>query len=513
MSDANHRVILHPDGRVIDASSGESLKAALARAGYFFPQNCSGKGQCGHCRVLFHQHPPRIKPREIELFGQGSSLRLACLHRVSTDCEIEISVLAEGFKEKRLSPMNSLKSAQRWLGVAVDVGTTIIAVYVVDFLRGEIIHQLSFLNPQHQFGGDVMTRLEHAKSPSNLDQLVGSLRRSISDSIQVISDHFGFDRSVFNSLLLVGNTAMTHFLMGSAGAGLEKAPFKSPFEDLGFLDISPEYFGLDAEVECAICPIIRGFIGGDITAGIIAADLDRCIQNKLFIDLGTNGEIVLAAQGELWATSTAAGPAFEGVGLQSGMPALKGAIEGFSEQGLPYVIGGGEPRGICGSGYISAFSRMLKLGIMDETGLIEKNKQACREWYPLLDQNGAIKVAQADVRKFQLAKGAIAAGIDILCSEADIKPIELDEVMITGSFGNRIDPAATMVVGLIPNLPLEKIVTLDNAAGRGALLCLAEVENRKRAVALQSKVKIVNLGGHPEFQDAFIANMYFPKSN
>ena len=510
MSDKEVKITIEPDGKIIEAGRGETFRSALSRSGYFFPQNCGGKGQCGHCRIEFENPQPKMLPREIELLGAESTQRLACLRRVNQDTIIRLPAVLEWSGDKTITDFAVAGSNTAGYGIAVDLGTTLVALYLADLSKGAIMAQASFLNPQVHYGGDVMTRLEQAKSEDQRKILTDIVHRALEESINTLLVRTGVPGDKIRRTFISGNTAMTHLLLGRGGEGLERAPFRSPLEGNGILNLDSTRIGLDSDCLCEICPVIRGFIGGDTTAAIVAAGLDQNSGNRLLIDLGTNGEIVLSVGGKLWATSTAAGPAFEGVGMHDGMPALKGAIEGLSETGEPFVIGGGEPLGFCGSGYISAMAYILKTRIMNPTGLLEKNAANKRVWSPLQPSKSSPAIYQDDVRKFQLAKGAIAAGIEILRRAAGIKITDIDEIFVTGSFGNRIDPQATMEIGLIPSLPLDRVIFLDNAAGRGALFCLASEDYKARAVQLQKDVNIINLGDHPDFQDAYIANMSFP---
>jgi uncharacterized 2Fe-2S/4Fe-4S cluster protein (DUF4445 family) len=309
-------------------------------------------------------------------------------------------------------------------------------------------------------------------------------------------------------VILAGNTVMTHLFLGWGGEGLERAPFQSPFQHRGWLPFNPGILGLNDHCTCELVPILSGFIGGDTTAAIIAADLDNKKSQRLLIDVGTNGEIVLSQNGTLYAVSTAAGPAFEGVGMHSGMPALKGAIEGISPNGEPLVIGGGSALGFCGSGYISCIDFLRKKGILSPAGLLRENEDKKRSWSPY--KNNEPMITQDDIRKFQLAKSALAAGSEILFRETGISAEELAEITITGAFGNRIDPKSAVKIGLLPYIPQERITFIDNAAGRGAALCLGKSYFKERALTLQQTVKVLNLGEHPAFQEVFIKNMSFP---
>ncbi|TKJ40116.1 hypothetical protein CEE37_10295 [candidate division LCP-89 bacterium B3_LCP] len=503
------RIYLRSEERTIKATVGANLRSALMDASYYFPQNCGGKGQCGHCRVEIHGYPPKMRHRERELLGKSSSQRMACLYKVTEDIEISLPDVQEWLIEKSITDFDFAGIVGDRYGIAVDLGTTVVALYLVSFNCGEIVTQYSFLNPQVHLGGDVMTRLDMAKKEGQRRDLTKAIRQGFKVGVKKLLIRQGLSERDIAKLFLAGNTAMLHLLLGRGGEGLEVAPFRSPLEELDKIHLQPDWFDLTDDCTCAACPVIRGFIGGDTISAIVATDLDRGEGNRLLIDLGTNGEIVLAVKGTLQAVSTAAGPAFEGVGLHNGMPAVKGAVEGFDDQGNPFVIGGGQPVGFCGSGYIAAIARLLKSGKLDNTGLLDKDENEIRRWVLEQPEGRHISVIQDDIRKFQLAKGAIAAGITILCKETGINPLEVDQVIITGSFGNRIDIPAAMKVGLIPAVGIEKVTFLDNAAGRGALLCLGNAHFERRAENLHRLVRIINLGEHPDFQDAYIANMSF----
>ena len=504
-----YTVAIESEETRVEAIKGDTIRAALNRAGIYFPQNCGGKGQCGCCRVEFKGKPPQLRPRERELLGQDSIYRLSCLHKVNSDITISLPLVQEWLIEKNIRGFDFAGMVCDEYGIAIDLGTTIVALYLVDFKRGQIAAQYSFLNPQVHLGADVMTRLDLAKDEARRKGLTEAIRKGIGAGISSIIEKENIPCEHITNVFLVGNTPMIHLFLGRAGEGLEVAPFRSPLERHELIAFPPELLGLPNRAICEICPIIQGFIGGDTTAAIISVDLDRTDEPRLLIDLGTNGEIVIAAKGAILAASTAAGPAFEGVGLRDGMPAHKGAIEGFDESGAPFVIGGGEPLGFCGSGYISAMALMRRKELLNHTGLLEKDAGEARKWSPLPGANGTPVITQDDVRKFQLAKGAIAAGIEILCENAGIEPRKLKEIIITGSFGNRIDPQATMEVGLIPQVSLHKVTFLDNAAGRGAVLCLGNAHFKRRAKDLQRSVKAVNLAEHPDFQDIFVEHMGF----
>lgn len=504
------KITVEPEGKTFDAAYGETVKTALNREGYYFIQACGGKGKCGFCRVEYMSNAPAMLAREVELLGPQSKYRLACMHKITEDTAITLPPIQEWLGDKTILDFK-VEGGGTGFGIAGDLGTTTIALYLVNLTNGEIIGQVSFLNPQVPLGADIMTRLEMAKEDALRIRLNALITESLAEGIGNLLSSHGAQPHLVKQAMLAGNSAMTHIFLGWGGEGLERAPFKSPLEGRGCIPFNPETIGLDWECACELAPILSGFMGGDAAAAIIASNLDVKPGARLMIDLGTNGEIALSENGEVWGCSAAAGPAFEGEGMQAGMPALKGAIEGFDEQGIPIVIGGGKPLGICGSGYISGLAFLLSAGILQPSGLLNRNRRGDRIWKPEIPVGNPPVITQDDIRKFQLAKGAVSAGIEILCSEAGLDYRRLEEIIITGSFGNRIDSVAAVRAGLIPPLPVEKITFIDNAAGRGAALCLSSVEYKRRALNLQQKMKFVNLGEHPRFQDLFVEKMRFPE--
>ncbi|NQS98095.1 MAG: DUF4445 domain-containing protein [candidate division Zixibacteria bacterium] len=507
----NFKINIEPEGNTVEAVPGDTLKSVLESGGYYFPQNCGGKGKCGFCRVNYIEDAPKASTLEVKLFGESSDYRLACMHKVESDCTIYVPPLYEAMISGKTIAGFKVSGGRSGFGIACDLGTTTVALYLVNLGSGEIAGQYVFLNPQLSYGADVMTRLNLAKAEDKRKELTNAIYLGLTEGIKKLLNSGEVSPDQIVKLLIVGNTAMTHLFLGFGGEGLERAPFRSPFERRGCIPFNPEKIGLTWEVGCEILPILFSFIGGDTIASIIASDLDTKPGLRLMIDFGTNGEIVLSKQGTIWGCSAAAGPAFEGVGMYSGMPAVKGAVEAFTDEGEPKIIGGGkEPRGICGSGYISGIAYLLKNREITPAGLLKRDKNKKREWIPLLTGDNPPRITQDDIRKFQLAKGAISAGIEILCGEADVEYAHLDEIVITGSFGNRIDISAAVETGLIPRINPDKITFIDNAAGRGAALCLSDDHHRKRALKLRQKMNFINLGEHKLFQEVFVDKMKFP---
>lgn len=502
----NLKIEIVSGNRTVSAQPGENLRTVLEREGVYFPQSCGGKGTCGRCRVDFIENPPPQLQRERELLGLHDTGRLACLRKVTTGLKISLPPIRQFHLEKKVEGFKIEADAEGY-GIAVDLGTTTMAVYLLDLAGGEVASQASMINPQVNLGADVMTRLELAKNDSGRKILTGSVNTGLADILERLLDQSGIRPEEITRMIVAGNSPMTHLFHGRGGEGLERAPFRSPFERRGFVPFQPEKIRLTAGTEAETFPIISGFVGGDTAAAILASGLDISGKRILMIDFGTNGEIVLSNRGKLTATSTAAGPAFEGVGMKSGMPALTGAVERIADDGLAEVIGGCEAAGFCGSGYISAIAWLLKTGKLNRSGLLNKDALGIRQWQILDSPENSPIIDQDDIRKFQLAKGAVAAGVTILLEDAGLRTNDLDEVIITGSFGNRIDPAAGVEIGLLPDIDIGRIKYIDNAAGRGAAMCLGNDRFRKRALGIQKQVRTVNLGEHNRFHDVFIENM------
>lgn len=503
-----YTITIEPTGKSIRASEGETLKSALEKAGYIFPMNCNGMGTCSNCRVQFLSPAPKMKAVEKQMFGPKSLYRMSCMHQVVSDCSIILPMMTEMLNVKSITAIE-LPGGQDGYGLGVDLGTTTVAVYLIDLQSGTIMDQTSFLNPQMVLGGDVMTRLKVAAEGYGLQELrnhiLGAMTRSISKMLKTHS----LRRNRIKAMIVAGNTVMTHLFLGVNTSSLEGVPFQSSLQAHDWLAFDPGSVGLSTNTQARFFPVLSGFIGGDTAAAIVACGLDHKTGVSLLIDLGTNGEIVLAKDGMLYATSAAAGPAFDGMGMYSGMPALPGAIEGISTEGQPVTIGHKDALGICGSGYIALMAHMLSHRLVDYTGLIQNTPAGKPYWSPVSTRS-KIRITQEDIRKLQLAKGAISAGIEILCQEAHLDFTHLEQIIVTGSFGNRIDLTAAMQIGLIPRIPEERIFFIDNAAGRGAVISLGSDEIFERVKQIKHRLKVINLADHPLFQDIFARGMLFP---
>lgn len=415
-------------------------------------------------------------------------------------------------------------SAKGVLGLAVDIGTTTLAAALVDLETGKVIAIDAELNPQIVFGADVVSRIVYMRdSPEKREELQKKLVKGLNRLLFRVCRLAGRERERIFEATVVGNTTMLHSLLGLEALRIALAPYVGvvnqslciPAGELG-LQIHPRG-------QVHILPSIASFVGADTVAVILAAKLYQTSVPKLAIDIGTNGEVMLATKDSILTASTAAGPAFEGGRIKFGMRAIKGAVNSFqATPSLSFtVIGNSMPRGICGSGLMELVAELFRVGVIDRKGrmllpseagsplaaeLVQRVRvqEERREFVVCGDEKGEIALTQQDVRELQLAKGAIRAGIELLIKEANIKTADIKEVLLSGVFGNYINREKAVTLGLLPKFPLEQIHFIGNGAMDGALRALINLEERHRADDVSARVHHVELSGRSEFEETFL---------
>lgn len=388
------------------------------------------------------------------------------------------------------------------LGVAVDIGTTTMAAYLVDLCDGRQLASASMLNPQKAFGGDVITRANHTMENENgLDELARLVRGGVCEMIADMCGRAMADENDVRHIVLVGNTIMMHLAAGLCVKYIATLPFVPVYSRARHVEAGK--MGMPYKnAMVTLGPCVAGYVGADTLAAAVACGLDRAEGNVLLLDVGTNGEIVLRTDKGMWCCAAAAGPAFEGAHIKCGSGAVTGAISAVKIDGEDVkveTIGGAAAVSICGSGIVSAISEMLKEEIIDETGRMEEDFTLA----------GDVVICQKDVREVQLAKAAIAAGIGVLADEAGIDIEDIDRLCLAGGFGNYIDKSAACVIGLIPPELEGKIVGVGNAAGSGARMMLTNREAMARAEEMRRGMKYIELSASADFQERFAENMLF----
>jgi len=420
-------------------------------------------------------------------------------------------------------------------GIAFDIGTTTVVGYLVDLRTGEELSTVAKANPQVIHGDDIISRIEFVqKQKDGLEKLQREIVNTLNEIIRETTQKAGIDKNNIYETVIVGNTCMHHLFLGLDPSTIAPSPYIPVIEEslnLKAKDI-PE-FVLNPTANIYILPNISAFIGADIVAGVLSTSMWRGEKIVLFVDLGTNGEVVLVSKKKLWACSTAAGPAFEGARISSGMRAAEGAIDKVKMDNKSFayrVIKDGKVRGICGSGLIDLIAELLKLGLINKSGKLIDREECKSELSEeirkriIRDKEGnkfllvkeketengkPIYLTQRDIRELQLAKAAIFAGIKILLKEVGISPEDIQEILLAGAFGNFINKESARRIELIPHLPLGRIKFVGNAAGTGAEIALFSIKMREVSQEISKKVKYIELSSRPDFQEEFIKAMSF----
>lgn len=518
-----------PQNIIQEANVGETLLEVAIKAGVNINGSCNGEGTCGKCKV--------------RIVGEEPISNLACQKRVAEDMTVMVSEsqpiasrkgrsinLPEDFQPDLIQIEDGNEET---LGIAVDIGTTTVVIMLWDLHRGQLIDVFATTNPQSAYGADVITRISFAMEEKRNLRL---LQKAIIDCINKAIDYFCHHNKINNKdiyrLVAVGNTTMNHLFLGVDPFGLAKAPFKPKVEgskDCNAVDLAIN-MNPQGKVHCVSG--IAGHVGSDITAGILTTDLMSCDKGHLFIDIGTNGEIVLTGNGRAVTCSTAAGPAFEGSSIAQGMRASTGAIErvkiSIGDVEIS-VIGDTNPCGICGSGIIDAVGQLLKIGIIDRTGRILdpemmrgkgiqqnvlehlRESKHGNEFVLFFGGKGEedVAITQKDVREIQLAKAAISAGITVLMKEIGISEDGLEKISVAGAFGNYICKYNAMEMGLIPRINAEKVCSLGNCAGVGASMVLLSEKAERQGDEAACRIEHIQLAETPNFSEEYMKSMNF----
>nr|MBQ6739251.1 DUF4445 domain-containing protein [Synergistaceae bacterium] len=495
--------------------AGENLYLVLA-ANNLIDAPCGGRGVCGKCGVIV-----------------DGEKKLSCEVRVNKDIEVTLPesekasrITSTGFK-KIFEPEFIVNGAGglRPLGIAIDIGTTTVVAMLIDLSNGKELESYSCLNSQKICGQDVITRIhysdEHEEAGLKYLQnlILDDLRSLINKLLEAQSNY------EVKAITVAGNTTMIHLFAGVNPHSLSAAPYKPMFD--GALKLSAKDLNLnnlDCEVYCL--PAVAAYVGGDITAGVLACGIDEMSGKVLFIDIGTNGEMILANNSpsgvedvkslNLFACSCAAGPALEGMNITCGLRASDGAIDDVSiiNNKIKFsTINNATPRGICGSGLLALIAELRSHKIINSSGrfnnhelvsLDSENKKRV-----VLDAEHDIYLSQKDIRQVQLAKGAILSGVVTMLKAADLKPEELDKVIIAGQFGAHLKAESITGAGLIPDSLTQKIIYAGNTSISGAEICLLSQTQRGQCENFTSKINYIELSTLEGFDKIFIESLKF----
>ena len=447
---------------------------------------CGGHGVCKKCALKMEG---ALSPRGEAEKHLPEGVRLSCICELLGDACVWVdqdtmkAIEHDGImQDVALNPMDG------HVGAAVDVGTTTVAVRLLDLHTGEVLGVETMENPQRQIASDVIGRMESAMKNGG-----EVLRKTICDAVDQMVESLCKKAGVTacDVRVVTGNTTMLYLYTGKDPSCLSCAPFEA--DCLFDLQAENTYFP----------PCMSAFVGADITCAVLASGMTKKDHTALLVDVGTNGEIALWKNGQLLVSATAAGPAFEGGGIQMGCGSIPGAVDKvWAENGkIEYTtIGNGAPVGLCGSGIIDACAALLDTEMVDETGATDEDELTIAPGVFLTDR---------DIRAIQLAKGAIAAGIKTLMDEQHITAEEIDVMYLAGGFGSHLNLESAARIGLIPRELVKKTVVIGNAALSGAHMMLLNLSCQDEARKIASRARTVNLGGNPAFTENFMECMMF----
>ena len=488
-----YHITVLPRKKVFTVSAGTNLLKALRDAGLSPDAPCGGSGKCGKCKVTV----------------DGQEL-LSCRYTVDSDITValpetsSVSILTAGSAE-----ISEADPLQEGYLIAVDIGTTTVVCFLLS-PEGKELAVESMLNPQSSFGADVISRIRQALN-GEMDALTNCIRRGISRLIGNCCKKAGIREAEISVVSIVGNPCMQQLFLGILPQNLAGVPFAPVLTKAEILKAS-DYLP-DCTNGCLLTIAdISGYVGADTVACVLASEMYKSEETLLLVDIGTNGEMVLIHEGKMIACSTAAGPALEGADIRFGMRGAAGAIDHVWEENGDLrcsVIGGGEPTGICGSGIIDAVAVLLNQKKLNQRGRIRSAEELDGQRVLYLSEK--IYLTQDDIRQVQMAKGAIAAGIRLMCSYFGNTPEDIDKVLLAGAFGSFLNPDRACRMELLPRSLPEKITACGNLAGLGAKLIAMDKKQFLLTQELAEKIRFIELAQMPDFQKVFAKCMTFPE--
>ncbi len=478
----------HSDGKT-------SIHDILKRAGHLLPADCGGRGICGRCMVRFMENAPEPSEYDLKCLGSdeiSQGYRLACKTFVNGDFTISFELSEENIAAESLGANEHTVSAADIsdlsdVSLAVDIGTTTIAAAAVR--DGAVLRTATSVNHQRTFGADVLSRIVASNEGHG-----SQLKEIVESDIRNLADRLGIGNRPVQTVISA-NTTMQHLLAGYS------------CETLGVVPFTPVDISLHEKDGYTFLPGISTYVGADIVSGIVNMGIDQSEKICAFLDLGTNGEMAIGCADRILCTSTAAGPAFEGVNISCGVAGIPGAISHveINDGSISYeTIDGQQPVGICGSGVIDLTYELLKEELIDETGALDE--EYIDDGFNICD---GVSFSEKDVREVQLAKSAVRAGLETLIDAYGVTYDDIDKLYIAGGFGQKIDLEKCAGIGLLPQELIGKAEAVGNTSLKGAVQFVADPSSRERFLRVPEKSEEISLAESRVFQDLFIEYMYF----
>ena len=534
------------------AEAGENLLELAQKNGIAIDAPCAGNGTCGKCRVkLISGHVETEKNPHLSQADFDEQWRLACQSRVSGDATIWVPGSASAFRNNiKTADLSSAEELARYeaaveeifnagvakgcsqtgVGIAVDIGTTTVTAAMLDLESGKVLAKASMGNGQIRFGADVINRIIQASKPGGKARLQHAVREeTLIPIFETLCKGAGKTKDDISRIVIAGNTTMEHLLVGADAESIRLEPYVPEFLELHGKTAGE--LGLPAQPDAPVilAPNVGSYVGGDITAGALPSMLWNAEEMTLFIDLGTNGELVFGNQDYMLCCACSAGPAFEGGDISCGMRATRGAVDACTidpETMEPTLslIAGDKPMGLCGSGLISMISELFRCGIINAQGKFVREGKRVRydEFggagyiFAFADESATgtdIELNESDLDNFIRAKAAIFSAIRTMLSSVDMTVDDISKIIIAGGIGSGIDIGKSISIGMLPKCEREKYAYIGNSSLTGACAMLLSDDATEKVFELGRNMTYIELSTHPGYMDEFVAACFVPHTD
>jgi uncharacterized 2Fe-2S/4Fe-4S cluster protein (DUF4445 family) len=523
----------------IEVGEDATILEAARQCGIVIESPCNGAGVCGKCKVLLAGDETYVLSCETRVLGDMSvfppekeknhTLKILSGGK-SFDIELNPNVEKRYISEKGITEVKVGEkllctelgdTAGKNLGLSLDIGTTTLVLSLVDLNDGHEIDSVSAMNPQAVYAQDVLSRIKFASNEEGLETMRSVLIAEVNQMLAILEQRSGTGRENIYEAVFSGNTCMLHLAAGIEPASLGKYPYASAIEGISVLKAAEIGLNISNAGLVYLPPCISAYVGADITSGILASSLFELDGVTLFVDIGTNGEMVIGANGKLSAASTAAGPAFEGMNIAKGMRAGNGAVEEFEiADGEIRIktIGNAKAVGICGSGLIDIVGELVFCNVIGKNGKFSDAAQLPpflaerlieQDGKKAFQVEGDVVLTQKDIRQVQLAKGAILAGIEYLLRAKNTLPEQVDRVLIAGSFGYHLRAKSLININLMPKEFEGKIEFVGNTSSSGGIAFLLGKQYRTEMEKKIKDIEVLELANMPDFEKLFVKTLNF----